>query len=127
MVGEAMRHKAFREGLRRAARRRRLEALAELAEEINDGEELEELEEVARRHAEWDGKSPHPYGCDGREGPQGPVHPELEGFCGVSSAFNPRPDDSVDIQQETTAEKETLSAVEPGEEDGKTKEDEKTK
>lgn len=28
-----------------------------------------ELEEVARRHAEWDGKSPHPYGCDGGEGP----------------------------------------------------------
>jgi hypothetical protein len=23
-----------------------------------------ELEEVARRHAEWDGESPHPYGCD---------------------------------------------------------------
>lgn len=28
-----------------------------------------ELEEVARRHAEWDGKSPHPYGCDGGEDP----------------------------------------------------------
>jgi len=24
-----------------------------------------ELQEVAKKHIEWDGKSPHPYGCDG--------------------------------------------------------------
>lgn len=24
-----------------------------------------ELQEVAKKHLEWDGKSPHPYGCDG--------------------------------------------------------------
>jgi len=32
-------------------------------------DEPPELQEVGKLHAEWDGKSPHPYGCDGGEGP----------------------------------------------------------
>lgn len=90
-----MRHKAFREGLRRAARRRRLEALAELAEQLN---ELEEPRDCRRE------KKARPL-------------PDLEGFCGVSSAFNPRPDDSVDIEPETTADNQTLSAIQGDEKD----------
>jgi hypothetical protein len=30
-------------------------------------EEPPELQEVGKLHAEWDGKSPHPYGCDGKD------------------------------------------------------------
>jgi hypothetical protein len=38
-----------------------------LEEQLEDPEE--QLKKVGLRHAEWDGKSPHPYGCDGGEGP----------------------------------------------------------
>ena len=30
-------------------------------------EEPPELQEVVKLHAEWDGKSPHPYGCDEKD------------------------------------------------------------
>jgi hypothetical protein len=64
-----------------------------LEEQLEDPEE--QLKKVGIRHAEWDGESPHPYGCDGLEDD---------------------PDDdaggSADIEPETTADKGTLSALE---------------
>ena len=40
-----------------------------LEEGLYEGPELlpPELQEVTKKHLEWDGKSPHPYGCDGEE------------------------------------------------------------
>jgi len=35
--------------------------------ELFEVEEPPELQEVEKLHAEWDGKSPHPYGCDGKD------------------------------------------------------------
>lgn len=122
--------------LRRAVAILHDELIRDELEDLPEIPELEdlpdpELEEVARLHAEWDGKSPHPYGCDGGEGPDagavgfaaalisaavrdrpddleggGDKDPDpvatppdagedLEGFCGVSSAFGPRPDAEV--------------------------------
>lgn len=60
--------------LRRAVAILHDELIRDELEDLPEIPELEdlpdpELEEVARLHAEWDGKSPHPYGCDGGEGP----------------------------------------------------------
>jgi hypothetical protein len=44
-----------------------------LEEQLEDPEE--QLMKVGLRHAEWDGESPHPYGCDGGEGPDAYVEP----------------------------------------------------
>ena len=32
-----------------------------------ESDEAPELQEVLKKHEEWDGKSPHPYGCDGAD------------------------------------------------------------
>lgn len=75
--------------------------------EIPELEELPdpELEEVARRHAEWDGKSPHPYGCDGGEGPDAEDLDQVDGdpdagavglaAALISAAIKERPDAEV--------------------------------
>jgi hypothetical protein len=44
-----------------------IEAVLLAIELDNEAPELQELQEVLKNHEEWDGKSPHPYGCDGAD------------------------------------------------------------